>query len=201
MAFALIGLSIGLSGLNMIATIITKRAPGMPLTRMPIFVWSVLVTSFLGLLAAPALIGAVLMETIDRSFQTTFYVPAGGGSPFLWENLFWFFGHPEVYIFIIPAFGLVMEMLPVFTRRPLWGYRVGDRRHGRRRVAELHGVAAPPVCERPCAVAAPLLHVLDGDDLGADRHHLPGRAGFHVAGAHTLQHADAVHLSPSSSTS
>ena len=124
MAFALIGLSIGLSGLNMIATIITKRAPGMALTRMPIFVWGVFVTSFLGLLAAPALIGAVLMETLDRSFQTTFYVPAGGGSPFLWENLFWFFGHPEVYIFIIPAFGIVMEMLPVFTRKPLWGYRV-----------------------------------------------------------------------------
>jgi cytochrome c oxidase subunit 1 len=122
--FGLIGISIGLSGLNMIATILTKRAPGMPLTRMPIFVWSVLVTSFLGLLAAPALIGAVLMETIDRTFQTTFYVPAGGGSPYLWENLFWFFGHPEVYIFVVPAFGLVMEMLPVFTRRPLWGYRV-----------------------------------------------------------------------------
>jgi cytochrome c oxidase subunit 1 len=122
--FGLIGISIALSGLNMIATILTKRAPGMPLTRMPIFVWSVLVTSFLGLLAAPALIGAVLMETIDRTFQTTFYVPAGGGSPFLWENLFWFFGHPEVYIFVIPAFGLVMEMLPVFTRKPLWGYRI-----------------------------------------------------------------------------
>jgi cytochrome c oxidase subunit 1 len=122
--FGLIGISIALSGLNMIATILTKRAPGMPLTRMPIFVWSVLVTSFLGLLAAPALIGAVVLETIDRSFQTTFYVPAGGGSPYLWENLFWFFGHPEVYIFVIPAFGLIMEMLPVFTRRPLWGYRV-----------------------------------------------------------------------------
>jgi cytochrome c oxidase subunit I len=125
LSFGLIGLSIALSGLNMIATIFTKRAPGMSLTRMPIFVWSVLVTSFLGLLAAPALIGAVLMETIDRTYQTTFFVPAGGGSPYLWENLFWFFGHPEVYIFIVPAFGLIMEMLPVFTRRPLWGYRVG----------------------------------------------------------------------------
>jgi cytochrome c oxidase subunit 1 len=123
--FGLIGISIALSGLNMIATILTKRAPGMSLTKMPIFVWSVLVTSFLGLLAAPALIGAVLMETIDRSYQTTFFVPSGGGSPYLWENLFWFFGHPEVYIFIVPAFGLIMEMLPVFTRRPLWGYRVG----------------------------------------------------------------------------
>jgi cytochrome c oxidase subunit 1 len=123
--FGLIGISIALSGLNMIATILTKRAPGMSLTRMPIFVWSVLVTSFLGLLAAPALIGAVLMETIDRTYQASFFVPAGGGSPYLWENLFWFFGHPEVYIFIVPAFGLIMEMLPVFTRRPLWGYRVG----------------------------------------------------------------------------
>jgi cytochrome c oxidase subunit I len=123
--FGLIGISIALSGLNMIATILAKRAPGMSLTRMPIFVWSVLLTSFLGLLAAPALIGAVLMETVDRAYQTSFFVPAGGGSPYLWENLFWFFGHPEVYIFIVPAFGLIMEMLPVFTRRPLWGYRVG----------------------------------------------------------------------------
>jgi cytochrome c oxidase subunit 1 len=125
MGFALIGLSIGLSGLNMIATIMTKRAPGMPLSRMPIFVWSVLVTSFLGAIASPALIAAVLMEMFSRTYQTTFFVPAGGGSPYLWENLFWFFGHPEVYIFVIPAFGLIMEMLPVFTRRPLWGYRVG----------------------------------------------------------------------------
>ncbi len=124
MGFALIGMSIGLSGFNMIATIMTKRAPGMPLSRMPIFVWSVLVTSFLGALASPALLGAALMEIFDRSYQTTLFVPAGGGSPYLWENLFWFFGHPEVYIFILPAFGLVMEMLPVFTRKPLWGYRV-----------------------------------------------------------------------------
>ncbi len=123
-SFSLIGLSLAISSLNLIATILTKRAPGMRLTRMPIFVWSVLVTSFLGLLAAPALVGAILMETIDRTFQTSFFVPAGGGSPYLWENLFWFFGHPEVYVFILPAFGLIMEMLPVFTRKPLWGYRV-----------------------------------------------------------------------------
>jgi cytochrome c oxidase subunit 1 len=125
MGFALIGLSIGLAGMNMIATIMTKRAPGMSLTRMPVFVWSVLVTSFLGALASPALIAAVLMEMFSRTYQATFFIPAGGGSPYLWENLFWFFGHPEVYIFMVPAFGLVMEMLPVFTRKPLWGYRVG----------------------------------------------------------------------------
>jgi len=120
MGFALIGLSIALSGLNMIATILTKRAPEMPLSRMPVFVWSVLVTSFLGALAAPALIAAVLMEMFSRTYQATFFIPAGGGSPYLWENLFWFFGHPEVYIFVVPAFGLVMEMLPAFARRPLW---------------------------------------------------------------------------------
>ncbi|MBV8302209.1 MAG: cbb3-type cytochrome c oxidase subunit I, partial [Candidatus Dormibacteraeota bacterium] len=123
-AFALIGLSIMLSGLNMIVTILTLRAPGMRLTRLPIFVWSVLVTSFLGLLAAPALVGAIAMEVFDRTYHASLFVPAGGGSPYLWENLFWFFGHPEVYIFILPAFGLVMEMLPVFARKPLWGYRV-----------------------------------------------------------------------------
>jgi len=103
MGFALIGLSIALSGLNMIATILTKRAPEMPLSRMPVFVWSVLVTSFLGALAAPALIAAVLMEMFSRTYQATFFIPAGGGSPYLWENLFWFFGHPEVYIFVVPA--------------------------------------------------------------------------------------------------
>jgi cytochrome c oxidase subunit I len=123
-AFALIALSIGLSGLNMIATVITLRAPGMHFSRLPIFVWSVFITSFLGLLAAPVLVGAIAMEVFDRTYHAALFVPAGGGSPYVWENLFWFFGHPEVYIFILPAFGLILEMLPVFARRPLWGYRV-----------------------------------------------------------------------------
>jgi cytochrome c oxidase subunit 1 len=123
-AFGLIGLSIMLSGLNMITTVITMRAPGLRFTKLPIFVWGVFITSWLGLLAAPVLASVILMEVFDRTFHATLFVPAGGGTPYLWENLFWFFGHPEVYIFIIPAFGLIMEMLPVFTRRPLWGYRV-----------------------------------------------------------------------------
>ena len=123
-AFGLIGLSIMLSGLNMITTVITHRAPGMRFTKLPVFVWGVFITSWLGLLAAPVLAAVILMEVFDRTFHATLFVPAGGGTPYLWENLFWFFGHPEVYIFIIPAFGLVLEMLPVFTRRPLWGYRV-----------------------------------------------------------------------------
>jgi cytochrome c oxidase subunit 1 len=123
-SFTLIGASICLSGLNMIATVITHRAPGLRMTQLPIFVWGVFVTSFLGLLAAPVLVVVLVMEMIDRMGHATFFVPAGGGTPYLWENLFWFFGHPEVYIFIIPAFGLILEMLPVFARKPLWGYRV-----------------------------------------------------------------------------
>ncbi len=123
-AFGLIGVSIFLSGLNMIATVITQRAPGLRMTQLPIFVWGVYVTSFLGMLAAPVLVAVIGMEALDRIGHATFFVPAGGGSPYLWENLFWFFGHPEVYIFILPAFGLILEMLPVFARKPIWGYRV-----------------------------------------------------------------------------
>jgi cytochrome c oxidase subunit 1 len=123
-AFSLVGISIFLSGLNMIATVITQRAPGLRMTQLPIFVWGVYITSFLGMLAAPVLVAVIGMEALDRIGQATFFVPAGGGTPYLWENLFWFFGHPEVYIFILPAFGLMLEMLPVFTRKPLWGYRV-----------------------------------------------------------------------------
>ena len=123
-AFSLVGLSIALSGLNMIATVISQRAPGLRMTQLPLLVWGVFVTSFLGLLAAPVLLVVLIMEMIDRIGSATFFVPAAGGSPYLWENLFWFFGHPEVYIFIIPAFGLILEMLPVFARKPIWGYRV-----------------------------------------------------------------------------
>ena len=123
-AFTLVGISISLSGLNMIATVLTRRAPGLRMTQIPIFVWSVFVTSVLGLLAPPVLLTVLVMEMLDRIAQATFFVPAGGGTPYLWENLFWVFGHPEVYIFILPAFGVILEMLPVFARKPLWGYRV-----------------------------------------------------------------------------
>jgi cytochrome c oxidase subunit I len=122
--FALVGLSMTLLGLNMIATIITMRAPGLTWSRLPIFVWSVLGTSVLMVLAAPMLIATLAMAALDRTINTTFFVPAGGGSSFLFENLFWFFGHPEVYILALPGFGIVLELLPVFTRKPLWGYRL-----------------------------------------------------------------------------
>jgi cytochrome c oxidase subunit I len=122
--FALVGISMCLLGLNMIATIVTMRAPGLTWSRLPIFVWAVLATSVLMVLAAPTLVATLSMAALDRTINTSFFVPGAGGSSFLFENLFWFFGHPEVYILALPGFGIVLELLPVFTRKPLWGYRL-----------------------------------------------------------------------------
>jgi cytochrome c oxidase subunit I len=122
--FALVGISMALLGLNMIATIITLRAPGMTWSRLPIFVWSVFATAVLMVLAGPTLIATLLMAALDRTINTSFFITGGGGSSYLFENLFWFFGHPEVYVLALPGFGIVLELLPVFTRKPLWGYRL-----------------------------------------------------------------------------
>jgi cytochrome c oxidase subunit 1 len=122
--FALVGLSMMLLGLNMIATIVTMRAPGLTWSRLPIFCWGVLSTASLMLLAAPVLIAALFMAALDRTAQTSFFIPAAGGSQYLYENLFWVFGHPEVYILALPGFAVVLELLPVFARKPLWGYRL-----------------------------------------------------------------------------
>jgi cytochrome c oxidase subunit I len=122
--FALVGISMVLLGFNLLVTIITMRAPGMTWMRMPIFVWSVFATAVLMLLAPPMLLAAMLMGVLDRTVQTSFFVASNGGSAYLWENLFWVFGHPEVYIVALPGFGIVLELLPVFTRKPLWGYRL-----------------------------------------------------------------------------
>jgi cytochrome c oxidase subunit 1 len=105
-------------------TVFNHRAPGMTWSRLPIFVWSMLTTSVLMLLGPPMLLAAVLMQVLDRTASTSFFIPSLGGSPFLWENLFWFFGHPEVYILALPGFGVVLEILPVFARKPLWGQRL-----------------------------------------------------------------------------
>jgi cytochrome c oxidase subunit 1 len=122
--FALVGVSMTLLGLNMMATIITMRAPGLTWSRLPIFVWATFATSVLMVLAAPMLIATLAMAALDRTIGTSFFIPAGGGSSYLFENLFWFFGHPEVYILALPGFGVVLELLPVFARKPLWGYRL-----------------------------------------------------------------------------
>ena len=122
--FALVGFSMCLLGFNLLATIITMRAPGMTWSRLPIFVWGVAATAILMLLASPMLAAALMMGMMDRTVQTVFFIPGYGGSNYLWQNLFWVFGHPEVYIVALPGFGIALELLPVFSRKPLWGYRL-----------------------------------------------------------------------------
>jgi cytochrome c oxidase subunit I len=123
MALVLLGMSSVLGAINFIATIFKMRAPGMTLLRMPIMVWNILVTSVLLLFAVPVLTSGLIMLYIDRNYGGGFFDPAVGGNPILWQHVFWFFGHPEVYILILPAFGIVTEILPVFSRKPLFGYK------------------------------------------------------------------------------
>ena len=118
----LLGISSLAAAFNFIVTIINMRAPGMTLMRMPLFIWMTLVTSFLLVLAFPIITVALIELLFDRLFGTSFFVPGTGGSVVLWQHLFWLFGHPEVYILILPAMGVVSEILPTFSRKPLFGY-------------------------------------------------------------------------------
>ena len=122
-SLVLLGMSSVLGAINFIATIFKMRAPGLTLMRMPLFVWNSLVTSVLLLFSLPVLTAGLIALFIDRNYGGGFFDPAQGGNPVLWQHLFWFFGHPEVYVLILPAFGVVTEILPVFSRKPLFGYR------------------------------------------------------------------------------
>jgi cytochrome c oxidase subunit 1 len=120
----ILGIASIMGGVNFVTTILNLRAPGMRLMRMPLFTWMALVTSFLLITALPVLAVALFLLTFDRFWGTNFYMPAAGGDPILWQHLFWMFGHPEVYILILPAFGVISDVIPTFSRKPLFGYAV-----------------------------------------------------------------------------
>jgi cytochrome c oxidase subunit 1 len=123
MGLTLIGTSSILGGINFLVTIFKMRAPGMTLFRMPILVWTVLVTSILQVMATPVLTSALIMLFIDRNYGGHFFDPSNGGIAILWQNVFWFYSHPAVYIMVLPAMGMISEILPVFSRKPLFGYK------------------------------------------------------------------------------
>jgi cytochrome c oxidase subunit I len=119
----LTGVASILGAINFIATIITRRAPGLSMLRMPMFTWNILVTAMLILFSFPSITAALSMLLLERRFGAAFFDPAEGGNPILWQHLFWFFGHPEVYIVALPFFGVISEVIPVFSRKPLFGFR------------------------------------------------------------------------------
>ncbi len=145
----LLGIGSVTDAINLIVTVVCHRVRGMSMQRLPLFVWMVFVTSFLTVLAIPALNAALVMLLLDRMLDAAFFEPDRGGSAVLWQHFFWVFGHPEVYILALPAFGMISEVIPVFSRKPIYGYDVRRAVDGRDRAAELRRLGAPHVRGRP----------------------------------------------------
>ncbi len=124
LGLSILGVSSIMGGVNFITTIVNLRAPGMKLMRMPLLTWMTLVTSFIIVTALPVIAVALILLLFDRFFGANFYVPTAGGDPVLWQHLFWLFGHPEVYLLILPSFGIISDVIPTFSRKPLFGYPV-----------------------------------------------------------------------------
>ena len=146
-----------LGSVNFITTIITMRAPGMTMFRMPIFTWNTLITGILVLMAFQPLAAALLVLGADRVLGSHVFSPGNGG-PILWQHLFWFFGHPEVYIVALPFFGIVTEIFPVFSRKPVFGYKETRLRDDRDCCAVRDCVGSPYVCHRRCSPAVLRVH-------------------------------------------
>ena len=176
----ILGIASLAAAVNFFVTIVNLRAPGMKLMRMPMFTWMSFITQVLLLLAFPVITVALILLMIDRFFGTHFFVPSGGGDPLLWQHLFWIFGHPEVYILILPAFGIVSEVLPVFSRKPLFGYAAmvfsgvfiaflgfGVWAH------HMFATGMGPIADAFFSLSTMLIAIPTGrEDLQLDRHHL-----------------------------
>ena len=191
-AMHIMGASSIMGSINIIVTILNMRAPGMTLMKMPMFCWTWLITAYLLIAVMPVLAGAITMTLTDRHFGTTFFNPAGGGDPVMYQHIFWFFGHPEVYIMILPAFGIVSQVVPAFARKRLFGY--ASMVYATSSIAILSFIVwAHHMFTTGMPVTGPaVLHVRDHADRGAhgredlqlDRHH--------VAGLDDLRDPDAV---------
>ena len=168
-AIHLMGISSIMGAINIIATILNMRAPGVDLLKMPVFVWSWLITAFLLIAVMPVLAGAVTMLLTDKFFGTSFFNAAGGGDPVMFQHIFWFFGHPEVYIMILPAFGIVSEIIPTFAPQAAVRLPGDDLRRGLDRVPVVHRLGAPHVHGRHAARRRAVLHVRDDADRDPDR--------------------------------